>query len=87
MYIGVVPLTNKEIKTTRSKFKTKKEAELALARMKLEIANGIYRKAKAETYQDIYNLWIKNYENTVEESTFVNRRNLSKSYITCHVGI
>lgn len=40
IYIGLDSLTGKELRTTRSKFKTKKEAELALARLKLEIANG-----------------------------------------------
>ncbi|WP_342471982.1 Arm DNA-binding domain-containing protein [Metasolibacillus sp. FSL H7-0170] len=43
IYIGLDPLTGKELRTTRSKFKTKKEAELVLARLKLEIANGQYK--------------------------------------------
>ena len=34
------------MRTTRRGFKTQKEAELALARMKLEIANGTYKKLK-----------------------------------------
>jgi hypothetical protein len=51
VYIGLDPLTGKELRTTRSKFKTIKEAELALARLKLDIANGLYKKVHAETYQ------------------------------------
>ncbi|WP_234969347.1 Arm DNA-binding domain-containing protein [Bacillus massilinigeriensis] len=56
VYLGIDPLTGKEIRTTRSKYKTKKEAELALARIKLEIANGTFKKQRAETYKDVYDL-------------------------------
>ncbi|MFJ7369375.1 tyrosine-type recombinase/integrase [Lysinibacillus sp. NPDC098008] len=81
IYIGKDPLTGKEMRTTRSNFKTKKEAELALARLKLEIANGQYKKIQAETYREVYDLWIKRYEKTVEESTFVKTRNIFKNHI------
>ena len=85
-YVGVDPLTGKEMRTTRSNFKTKKEAELALARVKLEIEKGTFRKTIAETYQDIYNLWIINYENTVEESTFVKTKGIFKNHILPAMG-
>ncbi|RTQ92263.1 site-specific integrase [Lysinibacillus telephonicus] len=81
IYIGVDPLTGNEKRTTRSGFKTKKEAELELARIKLEIEKGSFRKTIAETYQDIYDIWIKNYEKTVEESTFVKTRGIFKNHI------
>ncbi|WP_079524393.1 site-specific integrase [Solibacillus isronensis] len=86
IYIGMDPLTGKEIRTTRSKFKTKKEAELALARLKLEIANGQYKKIQAETYQDVYDLWVKVYENTVEESTFVKTLGIFRNHILPAMG-
>lgn len=81
IYIGVDPLTGKELRTTRSKFKTKKEAELALARLKLDIANGQYKKLQAESYQEVYDLWIKVYEKTVEESTFVKTIGIFRNHI------
>ncbi|WP_369122305.1 Arm DNA-binding domain-containing protein [Lysinibacillus parviboronicapiens] len=40
---NVDPLTDKEQQTTRRGFKTKKEAELTLARLKLEIDKGNYK--------------------------------------------
>lgn len=80
-YVGVDPLTGKEMRTTRSGFKTKKEAELALARIKVEIDKGSFRKKRAETYQDVYDLWIEHYENKVEESTFVKTIGLFKNHI------
>lgn len=86
IYIGVDPLTGKELRTTRSKFKTKKEAELALARLKLEIANGQYKKVQAETYREVYDLWIKRYEKTVEESTFVKTVGLFRNHILPAMG-
>lgn len=51
VYIGVNELTGKEERTTRSGFKTKKEAKLELSRIKLEISNGTFRKKQVETYQ------------------------------------
>ncbi|MGG0655542.1 tyrosine-type recombinase/integrase [Rummeliibacillus pycnus] len=81
IYIGVDPLTGKQKRTTRRGFKTIKEAELALARLKLEISKGTYQKQQPETYQDIYELWVKQYEKTVEESTFVKTTVIFKNHI------
>ncbi|MGE7772297.1 tyrosine-type recombinase/integrase [Viridibacillus arvi] len=81
IYIGTDSLTGKQKRTTKRGFKTFKEAELALARIKLEIDKGTYQKQQPETYQDIYNLWVKQYENTVEESTFVKTTGIFKNHI------
>ncbi len=86
VYIGVDPLTGKEQRTTRSNFKTEKEADLALARLKLEIANGQYKKIQAETYQEVYDLWVKVYENKVEESTFVKTTGIFRNHILPAMG-
>lgn len=86
IYLGIDPLTGKEMRTTRRGFKTQKEAELALARMKLEIANGLYRKTQAETYKDVYDLWVVQYENTVEESTFVKTIGIFRNHILPALG-
>lgn len=71
LYIGTDPLTGKVRKTTRRGFKTKKEAQLELARLQLEIDKGTYVRPPAETYREVYDLWVVQYENTVEESTFM----------------
>lgn len=81
IYVGVNPLTGREQRTTRRGFKTQKEAKLALSRLRLEIDNGTFRKVTAETYQDLYDLWIVQYEKTVEESTFVKTKELFKNHI------
>lgn len=81
IYVGTNPLTGKEQRTTRRGFKTKKQAQLALARIRLEIDKGTFQKQQAETYQDLYDLWIKQYEKTVEESTFVKTTGIFKNHI------
>src|SRR5690606_15144642 len=86
IYLGVDPLTGTELRTTRRGFKTIKEAELALARMKLEISKGTFRKTQAETYQEVYDLWIVQYEKTVEESTFAKTTGLFRNHILPEIG-
>ncbi|GED63286.1 Arm DNA-binding domain-containing protein [Lysinibacillus fusiformis] len=58
IYIGTDSLTGKRIKTTRSGFNTKKEAQLALSRLQLEIDRGDFRKKSVNTFTEIYRLWI-----------------------------
>lgn len=86
LYVGKDPLTGKSIKTTRRKFKTKKEAQLALSRLQLEIDKGSFNKDVLETYQDVYEIWIEQYKNTVKESTFVKTKELFKLHILPTMG-
>lgn len=86
VYCGIDPLTGKEIYTTRRGFKTKREANLALAELKLQISKGEFRKQSVETYADIYKLWVVQYEKTVEESTFVKTYGIFKNHILPALG-
>lgn len=86
VYCGTDPLTGKEQYTTRRGFKTKKEADLALARIKLEISKGEFKKRQVETYTDIYELWIIQYEKTVEESTFIKTIGIFRNHILPALG-
>ena len=86
IYIGVDPLTGKVLSTTRRGFMTKKEAKDALAALKVEISKGTFRKKQLETYQDIYDLWINHYENSVEESTFVKTTRIFRNHILPAMG-
>ncbi|QTB29061.1 site-specific integrase [Lysinibacillus sphaericus] len=82
LYIGVDPLTGKEQRTTRRGFKTKKEAELTLARLKLEIDKGNYKKESPETFQEVYELWLDQYKkNKVSESTLVKVTRVYRKHI------
>ena len=81
IHVGIDPLTGKEKRTRCSNFKTQKEAKLELARIKLQIEKGTFFKQVAETYLDVYNLWVKQYEKTVEESTFVKTTGIFRNHI------
>lgn len=85
-YLGIDPLTGKQKRTIKRGFKTRKEAELALARLKLDVANGTYKKVRAETYQELYDLWVVQYEKTVEESTYVKTLGYFKNHILPSMG-
>lgn len=86
VYLGINELTGTEMKTTRGTFTTYKQAELALAKIKLEVANGTYKKKHWGTFQETYHSWILQYENTVEESTFVKTVGLFKNHILPAMG-
>ena len=86
LYVGVDSLTGKQKRTTRRGFKTLKAAKIELARLKLEIHNGTFNKTIVETYQDIYMLWIVQYEKSVEESTFLKTNRIFKNHILPELG-
>lgn len=86
VYLGVDPLTGKQKRTLKRGFKTRRVAELALARIKLDVANGTYQQERAETYQEIYDLWVKQYEKTIEESTFVKTTGIFRNHILPAMG-
>ncbi|MDQ8229684.1 site-specific integrase [Enterococcus faecium] len=80
-YLGVDPLTGKQVRTTRRGFKTKKEAQLALTKLQLEYENNGLNKSKELTFQEVYDLWIVNYEQTVKESSFVKTKEQFANHI------
>lgn len=86
IYIGTDPLTGKRKKTTKSGFKTKKEAQLALSRLQLEIERGDFKKSSNSTFNDIYELWIEQYRNTVESSTLLKTKGIFKNHIIPSMG-
>lgn len=81
IYLGTDPLTGKEMSTTKSGFKTKAEAKAELAKIQLEVRKGTYKKETAETYLEIYNIWIEHYENTVQDSTFLKTVRIFNNHI------
>lgn len=86
LYIGVDPLTGKEQYTTRRGFKSEKEAKKILNDIQYEIRQGEFRKQKNETYQEVYDLWVVQYERIVEESTFVKTTGIFKNHILPALG-
>ncbi|EGP4742926.1 site-specific integrase [Enterococcus faecium] len=70
-YLGTDPITGKEIHTTRRGFSTKKEAKLALSRLKLDYEENGLQKDEKETFKQVYELWLETYKTTVKEVTFI----------------
>jgi len=86
IYVGVDPLTGRERCTTRRGFKTQREARLERARLSLQIEDGTFGKKKVDTFHELYDLWVKQYEKTVEESTFVKTTTLFRNHILPTLG-
>lgn len=68
-YLGINPLTGKELRTTRRNFKTKKEAQVELNRLLVDFEENGLKKETNETFQEVYELWYESYKTTVKEVT------------------
>ena len=86
-YIGVDPLTGKALDSSKGKFKNREQAKDALSKIEFQIREGTYRKKQAKTYQDLYDLWVVQYERSVEESTFVKTIGLFRNHILPAIGM
>ena len=85
-YLGTDPITGKKKRTTRQGFKTKKEATLALSRLKLDIEMNGFKKSSTSNFKDVYELWLVQYKNTVKESTFWKTNQLFNHHILPFFG-
>ncbi|WP_373739379.1 tyrosine-type recombinase/integrase [Jeotgalibaca porci] len=75
IYLGINPLTGKEARTTRRGFKTKKEAEIGLARLLLEYDEnkGLKDKKKKMTFKEATESWLAVYKQTrIKQNTYEN---------------
>ncbi|KRM98573.1 phage integrase [Loigolactobacillus rennini DSM 20253] len=69
-YLGVDPVTEKRVKTTRRGFTTKKEAQRELRKLLHNIdENGLKSKKKIVTFQQLYTDWLAQYRLSVKPST------------------
>ena len=72
-YIGTNPETGKPIKVTRSKLKSRKEAELLRNKLKAQGPKAVVNKLKIsnerKTVEDVYKIWLDNMKLEVRGST------------------
>lgn len=84
-YLGINPYTNEQFHTTRRGFKTKREANIELARLKTnwldDLEKEMAEKNKKKTYEQIFDLWIEEYKTTVKESTLYKTEQLFENHI------
>lgn len=69
-YLGTNPKTGKRIKTSRRGFKTRQEAKIALARLEVQSQDNNYIPNSRKTFEDVAEMWLEQYKNTVKASTF-----------------
>ncbi|EGQ3298564.1 site-specific integrase [Staphylococcus pseudintermedius] len=69
-YLGIDPITGKQKRTTRRGFKTEREAKIAEARLQTEVSQNGFLNNDITTFEEVYKLWLEQYENTVRESTY-----------------
>ncbi|TQR14757.1 tyrosine-type recombinase/integrase [Psychrobacillus soli] len=87
VYLGKNPITGEEIGTTRRGFKSEKEANLALMKLKLAASNGEYLQPAHKKFKDVYNLWLdEEYKNSVEESTLKKTKTIFDIHILPKIG-
>lgn len=85
-YLGTDPTTGKRIRVTRQGLSSPKECELEYYRLKLQFEEGEFAKADKYTFQEVYDLWMEQYKNTVKESTLNKTLNLFKLHILPFYG-
>ncbi|MDH6363703.1 integrase [Enterococcus sp. PF1-24] len=80
-YLGIDPYTGKKKYTTKRGFKTKKEAKLAMGRLQFQYKTNEAVIDSKITFEQLAEMWLEQYQNTVKESTFV----VQKLALTKHV--
>lgn len=85
VYLGIDPLTGKKRFTTRRGFRTQKEAKMAQSRLEVEAQDNKYCPEKNYTFDQIKDLWLTQYKDTVKESTyrrviFLFKNNIGKKF-------
>ncbi|WP_028273895.1 site-specific integrase [Atopococcus tabaci] len=81
-YLGTDSMTGKRARITRQGFKTKREAELAFSRLKVEFSEGKYQQPTYETFEEIAEVWLETiYKNSVKESSYAKVQSLFRLYI------
>jgi len=87
IYLGVNPLTGKEETVTRSKFKTVKQTELAIEKLKFEFSNGQSPAKILKTFNTAYKNWDKSYkESQIITSTYSKTQGYFNNHILPFFG-
>lgn len=70
LYIGINPITGKKKRTTRRGFKTKKEAQIAMAKLRLEVNEQGAGSIHEMTFKQVYELWMKQHQLEIKLTTY-----------------
>ncbi|MGI2329357.1 tyrosine-type recombinase/integrase [Planococcus sp. YIM B11945] len=86
IYLGVDPLTGKEVCTTRRNFEKDTEAQREYYKLKSSFRDGTYKKKQTITYKEIYDQWTLVYRKKVKPSTFLKTTGLFRNHILPAIG-
>lgn len=81
VFAGRSSKTQKQKIITRQGFRTKKEATIAARELELKIASPNYVQPTRLTFQQVYDSWFEQYQNTVKESTWVKTQDIFRLHI------
>lgn len=88
LYVGKDEITGHTVQIKKQGFKTEKEALESYLKFQLKVVRGEYvpiNKHKMHL-SDLYDHWIKLYEKTVAESTFVSTKKIFRNHILKQLG-
>lgn len=88
LYVGRSPRTGKNVYRKRQGFKTKKQAQIALADLIKDVdQNGVDPKDSGiETFNDLYDSWVKQQRTKVKPSTMIMDKNVAEKHILPFLG-
>lgn len=70
VYLGIDPITRKKKRTTRRGFDTRKEANLALSKLHLELEDQGIASINNLSFLEVYDLWIDQHRKEVKITTY-----------------
>lgn len=80
-YLGIDPLTSKQINIEKRGFTSRKEAKIFIERKMFDIEKNGLSKTKATDFKAVYELWLTTYQLTVKESSLVKLKQKFDNYI------
>lgn len=85
-YIATDPLTGKKKYSTRQGFRTKPEANNAYLKLQREILKGENINRTQKSFEEIGNMWLEQYVNTVRESTYRKTKEILEVHVYPIIG-
>lgn len=86
-YVGRNPNTGKKVWRKRQGFRTKKQAQIALAEILKDIEeNGINGKPTTGTFKELYDMWLKQQRMNVKPSTIALNRRFIERHVLPYLG-
>ena len=84
-YLGIDPKTGKQLRTTRRGFESYKEAKNAESRLLASLEEDKFNEGKYK-FEDICNLWLEEYKDTVKESSYRQAKDRLKLHVLPLIG-